>query len=279
MEKEKIVVIGAGPAGLTFAYYMLSFTDKYEIIILEKSECVGGISKTVEFDNYKVDTGIHRFFSKSDIINDIWTDIMPIQCKPSYDDIILNKERKYNTEGSNPEMDDNSLLYRDRVTRILYGQKFYDYPISLNYNLIKNLGFFNIVRAAFSYLKSCLFKRKEETLEDFFINRFGKVLYEMFFENYTEKVWGKHPKNISADWGVQRVKGISIFEIIKDFLNKKLNKKNADNTETSLIENFLYPKYGAGQMWEEMAKRIINMGGKIVYNCEVTRYICQRFSY
>ena len=271
MKKKNIVVIGAGPAGLTFAYYLLKKNNDYNVIIIEKDDLVGGISKTVNFNGYKVDTGIHRFFSKNDMVNNIWKEILPIQNKPAYDDVLLEKKREYENNGSNPELEDKSMLIKDRLTRIYYGKKFYDYPVSINMTLIKNMGFLNILKAGFSYIKSCLFKRKELSLEDFYINRFGKVLYNMFFENYTEKVWGVHPSKISADWGAQRVKGISITAVIKDFINKKLGKKDKNNTETSLIERFLYPKLGSGQMWSEMADKIINMGGTIKLKCNLVK--------
>ena len=254
--KKKLVIIGAGPAGLTAAYEMLKNSKEYEVTILEAEDTVGGISKTITFDGYKVDTGIHRFFTKNDKIKQIWEELLPLQNKPAYDEIKLNRTRNYQLHGSDPEKEDKSMLIKDRVTRIYYGKKFYDYPVSLNFVTLKNLGFVNIIKVGFSYLKACLIKKEETSLENFFINRFGKVLYSMFFEDYTKKVWGRHPRDISADWGEQRVKGISIFEVLKDGIYKLLGKKNTKNTETSLIEQFVYPKLGAGQIWEEKAKKI-----------------------
>ncbi len=269
--KKDIVIIGAGPAGLTAAYEILKNSNDYNVIILEKDNMVGGISKTVQFNGYRVDTGIHRFFSKSDEINKIWNEILPIQSKQSYDDIILNNNKELPKNGSDPETEELSMLIRDRLTRIYYDKKFFDYPVSINLNLIKNLGFINIMKVVFSYLKTLFYKLPETSLENYYINRFGKVLYSMFFKNYTEKVWGIAPSKISADWGAQRVKGVSIIAIIKDFINKKLNRKNNKNTETSLIEKFYYPKLGSGQMWQEMANKIISLGGKIELNCDVKK--------
>ena len=269
--KKKLVIIGAGPAGLTAAYEMLRNSKEYEVTILEAEDMVGGISKTITFDGYKVDTGIHRFFTKNDEIKQIWEELLPLQNKPAYDEIKLNRTRNYQLHGSDPEKEDKLMLIKDRVTRIYYGKKFYDYPVSLNFVTLKNLGFVNIIKVGVSYLKACLIKKEETSLENFFINRFGKVLYSMFFEDYTKKVWGRHPRDISADWGEQRVKGISIFEVLKDGIYKILGKKNAKNTETSLIEQFVYPKLGAGQIWEEMAKRIQDLGGIILLNAKVKK--------
>lgn len=166
------------------------------------------------------------------------------------------------------------MLIRDRITRIYYGRKFYDYPVSLNWTTITNMGIWNLIKAGFSYLKACMIKKPETSLENFYINRFGKVLYEMFFKSYTEKVWGIKPSEISADWGAQRVKGVSITAVLKDMFQKMAGKKDNKKAETSLIEQFWYPKLGAGQIYEEMAKQIESKGGKIYLNSKVTRNLC-----
>ena len=142
----------------------------------------------------------------------------------------------------------------------------------MNFNTIKNMGFITTLKAGLSYLHSCIKKLPETNLESFYINRFGKVLYSMFFEGYTEKLWGRHPRDISADWGAQRVKGLSIIAIIKDMITKLLGNKTNDNAETSLIESFWYPKYGPGQLWELVGKKIEEMGGKILYSHEVKSF-------
>lgn len=274
---KNVFIIGAGPAGLTTAYELLKYKSKeYEIIIIEKEKEIGGISKTVPLDeNHSVDTGIHRFFSKSDEINKIWKEILPVQSKPAYDDIVLNRKKEFQKNGSNPEKCENSLLIKDRITRIYYKKHFFDYPVSIKFKNIKNLGILTIIKAGFSYLKACIFKRKENSLEDFYINRFGKVFYSIFFEKYTEKVWGIHPSEISADWGAQRVKGISVLEVLKDSFRKILKIKNEKNTQTSLIDIFYYPKLGAGQMWNEMAKIIESKGGKILKEAELKEIILE----
>ena len=154
------------------------------------------------------------------------------------------------------------MLLRNRVSRIYYLKKFFDYPVSMKKETFVNMGFIRTMKAGFSYLKTIFVKKKEDSLENFYINRFGKVLYGMFFEKYTEKLWGRHPKQISADWGAQRVKGLSIKAVIKDMFSKVFKKTNKEK-ETSLIEEFWYPKYGPGQLWETLALEVEKLGGKI----------------
>lgn len=262
--KEKVVIIGAGPAGLTMAYEILkNGQDKYEVVILEETSDIGGISKTVRYNGNRMDIGGHRFFSKDERVMNFWKDLMPIQGKDSIDDKILNRKKQLAEGGTDPEKEDNVMLLRHRVSRIYYLKKFFDYPISMKPETFKNMGFGRTMKAGFSYLKTIFVKREEKSLEDFYINRFGKVLYSMFFEKYTEKLWGRHPSEISADWGAQRVKGISISAVIKDMFHKLFGNKNKNNTETSLIEEFWYPKYGPGQLWETLAKEIEKLGGTI----------------
>jgi len=271
--KKKIIIVGAGPAGLTTAYKLLKESKDYEVIILERDNKYGGISSSVNLNGYIVDTGIHRFFSKNKEVNDIWKEILPIQGKPAYDDIKLNRQKKFLEEGPDPEKEDKCMLIKDRITRIYYGKKFYDYPVSLNMVTIKNLGIINIIKVGISYFKACIFKKPETSLENLYINKFGVQLYNMFFKTYTEKVWGIAPKEISAEWGNQRVKGISIKEILKDIIRKAIGRKNNNNTETSLIESFIYPKLGSIQIWNEMAHKIKELGGKIYLNCEVKNIV------
>lgn len=172
------------------------------------------------------------------------------------------REKKLKKGGPNPEEKDRVMLIRNRVSRIYYLKKFFDYPVSMKKETFANMGFIRTMKAGFSYLKTIFVKKKEDSLENFYINRFGKVLYGMFFEKYTEKLWGRHPKQISADWGAQRVKGLSIKAVIKDMFSKVFKKNNKEK-ETSLIEEFWYPKYGPGQLWETLATEVENLGGKI----------------
>lgn len=279
-KKEKnILIIGAGPAGLSAAHRLLSNNQnkknekdtKYNILILEADTQVGGISKTVEHNGYRMDLGGHRFFSKNQEVNDFWNKIMPLQGEPSYDDIINGRKLELNPNGPNPQLENNVFLKRQRVSRIFYKRKFFDYPVSLKYSTLKNMGFLSTIKVGCGYLKSCVSKKDESNLENFYINRFGKPLYSMFFEDYTEKLWGRHPNNISADWGAQRVKGLSIKALLKNMMPK--SKKKKQEQETSLIEEFIYPKYGPGQFWEKVASEIEEMGGTIKYNCEVIKII------
>ena len=262
---KKVIIIGAGPAGLTSGYELLKNKEKYEVIILEESNDIGGISKTVKHNGNRMDIGGHRFFSKDKRVMDLWEELMPIQGKESFDDKKLGRVKNLKTDGPNPEKTDRVMLIRNRVSRIYYLKKFFDYPISLKLQTFTNMGLIRTIKAGFSYLKTIFVKKKEDCLENFYINRFGKVLYSMFFEKYTEKLWGRHPSKIAADWGAQRVKGVSITAVIKDSFGRIFKKKNR-KVETSLIEEFWYPKFGPGQLWEILAKEIEDNGGKIYKN-------------
>jgi protoporphyrinogen oxidase len=267
---KKVVIIGAGPAGLTAGYELLKDgKEEYEVIILEADNRIGGISKTVNVDGNRMDLGGHRFFSKDEEIMKFWEELMPIQGADSLDDKKLEREKPLVAGGPNPETEDRVMLVRDRVSRIYYLKKFFDYPISLKLETFTNMGLVRTIKAGFSYLKSIFVKKPEDSLENFYINRFGKVLYGMFFEKYTEKLWGRHPSQISADWGAQRVKGVSISAVLKNGF-KKLFKINSKEVETSLIEQFWYPKFGPGQLWETLASEVEKRGGKILKGYEVT---------
>ncbi len=271
--KKKVIIIGAGPAGLTAAFELLKAQpDQYDVTILEESGEIGGISKTVQYKNNRMDIGGHRFFSKDDRVMTWWDELMPRQGKPSFDDQKLGREKKLRAGGPDPEKTDRVMLVRGRVSRIYYKKKFFDYPVTMKPETIKNMGFGTTVQAGCSYMKSALHKLPEDSLENFYINRFGKKLYSMFFEGYTEKLWGRHPSEISADWGSQRVKGLSIRAVIKDMWNKTFSKKN-DNAkvETSLIEEFYYPKYGPGQLWETAAAEVQKMGGQIIMHTKAVK--------
>lgn len=262
---EKVIIIGAGPAGLTAALELLrKGKNKYDVTVLEESDMLGGISRTVNISGNRMDIGGHRFFSKSKEVNDWWQSLLPMQSEPSFDDKLLKRQAHLEESGVNPETNDRVMLYRRRISRIYYLNKFFDYPISMKMQTIINLGIIKTAGAGFSYLHSAVFKKPEDNLENFYINRFGKKLYSMFFEDYTEKLWGRHPSEISADWGAQRVKGLSIKEVLKSIFSKDESK------ETSLIEEFKYPKFGPGELWESAADEVVRLGGKIIKNAKVT---------
>lgn len=266
---KKCIIIGGGPAGLTAGYELLLKSKEYEVIILEQSDTLGGISRTVRYNGNRMDIGGHRFFSKDKAVTEFWEKLMPTQGAPSIDDKILGREKALVPGGPNPETEDKVMLIRRRISRIYYLNKFFDYPISMKPQTFINMGLPRTVKAGFSYLKSTVSKKEETSLENFYINRFGKVLYSMFFEGYTEKLWGRHPSEISADWGAQRVKGLSIIAVIKDMLSKLVPNKDR-KVETSLIEEFVYPKLGPGQFWETVGDEFVKMGGRILYNHKVT---------
>jgi len=273
---KKILIIGAGPAGLTAAYQLLKKTNTFEVLIIEKLNTLGGISRTINYKGNRMDLGGHRFFTKSEIIKNLWCEFLPIQGKPAKDEIITGSfnVENYSINGPDPEKEDRVMLVRKRLSRIYYLKKFFDYPVSLNLNTIKNLGIRKITAIGLGYLKSQILPIKpEKSLEDFFINRFGYELYNTFFKDYTEKVWGIKCNEISSEWGVQRVKGLSIKSIIKDIILSAFSKRYVDTkkVETTLIRKFYYPKFGPGQMWNEMAKYIKEKGGKILKNTIVTR--------
>lgn len=270
---KQVVIVGAGPAGLTAAYELLEKTDM-KPVVLEATEQIGGISQTVRYKGNRMDIGGHRFFSKSQEVMAWWGRMMPVQGARSKDDILLGlNDKKLHDGGPDPEREDRVILLRHRVSRIFFLRKFFDYPISLSKGTFVNMGLGRTLKAGFGYLGAVLHKRPENSLEDFYINRFGKPLYQMFFEDYTEKVWGIHPSKLGADWGSQRVKGLSVTAVLKDMLTKAFKRKDStgDKVETSLIEEFIYPKYGPGQLWELVAEEVRQKGGEVRMRAEVVK--------
>ena len=316
---KKAVVIGAGPAGLTAALEFLRKTD-VQPIVLEASQEIGGISRTIQYKGNRMDIGGHRFFSKSDRVMQWWMDLMPVEvdegaAKISYqgqhrtvavpvaveeepplrgmgplkvgekDDEVSAEELAEHSPtvtvvgAAAPESDDLVMLVRPRKSRIYYLRKFFDYPIKLNGTTVSNLGPVRMVKIGASYLMSRVRPiQDEKSLENFLINRFGRELYLTFFKSYTEKVWGTPCDTISAEWGAQRIKGLSLTTALKHFVSKMFSQRGKGDagkdvaqkgTDTSLIERFLYPKFGPGQLWEHVAEKIVAMGGEIAMGWNV----------
>lgn len=267
---KKALIIGAGPAGLTAAYELLTKSKDIEVVVFEESDCFGGISKTVNYKGNRMDMGGHRFFSKIPEVNEWWDRMLPMQGHPTYDDMLLGRTMPVAEGGPDPEKEDRVMLARHRVSRILFDSKFYDYPISLKPETFKNFGILTTLKVGFSYLGAMFRKLPEDNLENFYINCFGRKLYSMFFEYYTENLWGRHPSEIDASWGAQRTKGLSIWGIIKDFFGKLFKVKNR-KVNTSLIEQFKYPKLGPGQLWDVTAAEVEKLGGTIIKNAKVIK--------
>jgi protoporphyrinogen oxidase len=274
------LLIGAGPAGLTAALEFLRRSDVHPIV-LEASHEIGGISRTIRHNGNRIDIGGHRFFSKSDRVMNWWMDLMPPEASADTQHALQhqNKQRtlKTNGLGVTPETTDLVMLVRPRKSRIYFLRRFFDYPIKLTGDTLGKLGLVRTMKIGVSYLLARLFPRKvENSLEDFLINRFGRQLYLTFFKSYTEKVWGVPCEKISAEWGAQRIKGLSLTTAVLHFLKKAFaSPKNQEiqqkGTETSLIEKFLYPKYGPGQLWEHAADLIREQGGEILLGWRATR--------
>ncbi len=338
--KKKAVIIGAGPAGLTAALELLRRTD-VQPIVLEASNEIGGISRTIRYKGNRMDIGGHRFFSKSDRVMQWWMELMPpaddsiggpgpqngsdpvqisyqgktrsIPARQSANGatqpvamgttVLETDTEETDPEGHEhveahghtetvipaPEDADHIMLVRPRKSRIYYLRKFFDYPIKLSGSTVTNLGPVRMAKIGASYVTARLKPIKEEkSLEDFLINRFGRELYLTFFKSYTEKVWGVPCDQISAEWGAQRIKGLSLTTAVRHFVKKTFGPRppktegtgdSADiaqkGTDTSLIERFLYPKFGPGQLWEHVADKVALAGGEIHMGWTVDRVVAK----
>ncbi len=241
-----IAIIGAGPAGLTAAY-LLAKAGKKVVVLEADPTYVGGISRTEQYKGYRFDIGGHRFFSKSKEVVDFWREILP-----------------------------DDFIERPRLSRIFYGGKFYNYPLSA-FQALFNLG---IIRSSFcmlSYFRWKLFPVKNPTnFRDWVTNQFGRRLFEIFFKTYTEKVWGMKCEDISADWAAQRIKGLSLSRAVIDGLRRSLSfgrkpKAKGGEVVKTLIDTFSYPRLGPGMMWEKARDKFIAMGGQLVMKAPVDR--------
>ena len=261
---------------MTAAYEFCKRTDILPIV-LEKSEYMGGISRTVNYRGNRMDIGGHRFFSKSDRVMGWWLNVMPLEATLGPQRITYQRRTRTvhgSTEGPRAAQADCVMLVRRRKSRIYFLRTFFEYPIRMNTDTLRKLGAAKVVRIAMSYLRAVCFPiRNEKNLEEFFINRFGRELYLTFFKSYTEKVWGVPCKEISAEWGSQRIKGLSITKTVIHHLTQMFKKQSdlmQKDTVTTLIEQFMYPKLGPGQMWDEVAKLVTESGGRILKKHEVT---------
>ncbi|KKQ89293.1 MAG: UDP-galactopyranose mutase [Candidatus Curtissbacteria bacterium GW2011_GWC2_38_9] len=239
MKRKKtfpVVIIGAGPAGLTAAYELSAHNCK-SLVVEKDSKYVGGLAKTMRFKGFRFDIGGHRFFSKNREIENLWTEI-------------LGKE----------------MLVKKRLSRIFYKKKFFDYPLK-PLNALKNLGVWVSITVCLSYIWVRFFPIKNErSFEDWVTNRFGKKLYTIFFKNYTEKVWGIPAKEISADWAAQRIRGLSLKEVL---INAFFGQKKEKEIIKTLTTRFRYPKLGPGMFWEKVKKIIETKSSQVLLGSEV----------
>lgn len=275
------VIAGAGPAGLTAAHELLEKTA-IKPVVFEMAAQVGGLCRTVNHNGNRMDLGGHRFFSKSDRVLEWWNRFLPVERNGGTQISYQNQSHaiKPNGNGPSPTETDGVMLIRTRRSRIFYYEKFFDYPLNLRWSALKQLGFVKTVRVVASYLRSLLFPiRPEKTLEDFYVNRFGRELYETFFKSYTKKVWGTESREINSEWGSQRIRGLNLRKTMLHPLKKLFSASAAGEpgellekkVETSLIQRFLYPKFGPGQMWETVARSIVDKGGEIHLNHQVAK--------
>ena len=229
---HEAVIAGGGPAGLTAAYE-LSSHGKNCVVLESDARLVGGISRTDEYKGYRFDIGGHRFFSKSDEVNRLWREILGDQ-----------------------------FITRSRLSRIYYDRKFFDYPLK-PVDALRKLGLGRSLRIGISYLRAKLAPIKpEKSFEDWVVNRFGRVLFEIFFKSYTEKVWGMPTSAITADWAAQRIQNLSLVRAVTSSLFGRMGSRRGEVIKT-LIDKFQYPRLGPGQMWEAARDRIRERGGAV----------------
>lgn len=243
-KKKKVIIIGAGPAGLTAAYQLCEAGIESEV--LEKDNVVGGISRTVNYKGYLFDIGGHRFFTKIKAVDDMWRSVLG----------------------------DEKFLKRSRLSRIYYNKKYFHYPLKAT-NALLGMGVWNCLMMVASYARAQMFPiRNEQSFEDWICNRFGRRLFRTFFKTYTEKVWGIPCNEISADWAAQRIKGLSLLSTIKNALLSGQPGEKSEIIKT-LIDSFDYPEKGPGQMWETVAGIIQEKGSRLKMNSDVERIIWQ----
>lgn len=271
--KPRVIIVGAGPAGLTAALSLLQ-QGLAQPIILETERIPGGLSRTESYHGNKIDLGGHRFFSRNEQVKKLWQSILPLQGQPAWDDLQLQRIPELDPTGPDPARTERVMLSRQRVSRIYFRNRFFDYPLSLNLKTLRSLGLGLSLQIGWDYLAALLRPRPVKSLEDFYINRFGQKLYQLFFEDYTAKLWGRHPRDIAPDWGAQRVRGLSLSRVLWSAISKPFRRQQP--IETSLIDSFHYPKLGPGQYWQAMADEVIRLGGVIHYGQRVEKILASQ---
>jgi protoporphyrinogen oxidase len=239
--RNTVVVVGAGPAGLTAALELSR--SAVPCTVLEAGGTVGGLSRTVEYNGFRFDIGGHRFFTKVGIISDLWDEILG-----------------------------DDFLTRPRLSRIYYNQRFFNYPLKIG-NVLSNLGPIESLRCLLSYFRARIAPVAPETcFEDWVVNRFGQRLYGMFFQSYTEKVWGISCREIQAEWAAQRIRGLSMISAVRNALLPGSGSSNGDVIKT-LVERFRYPRHGPGMLWNRVAEMVQAHGSQVHLNAPVTRIL------
>ena len=247
------------------AYKLLKSDNNYEVIILEKESNIGGLCKTTDFENVRCDCGVHFYrISEHSEVNDLIYNLFNIEDGESK--YLNSTERKKYVKAGKTRFNSNKImLINKNISNIYFCNEFFNYPIKFNFNTIRKIGIVEFCKIAISYLENLFHKKEESNLENYYINRYGKKFYEMFFLGYTIKVCGVSPKDISVEWGKQRIRDTSLINILKE---KILNIRNFNN-EPSLIDEYYYPKHGTGEVYEELAKEIVNLGGEIITDCHL----------
>lgn len=262
---KKVIIIGAGAAGLTAGYELLSKSSDYDVTIVEESSSVGGMCARFDVNGKNLDFGGHLLISHNPQVKKIWNTLLPAQGVASFDDIKLDRYCKINNGGPNPAETDNVMLSREKVHRVLDDNRLLESPVRLNRGTIKTFGFGTSVKSGFSQIGNTVFKHKETSLENYYLNRYGKQLYSMFLENYTEKVWGRHPSKISSAVG-PILENDTLATVV--CCDKNLGR-DLEKASPVYANRYYYPKKGISYLFEEMADRFIEKGGSIHRNCKV----------